>query len=210
MGRFGVVPDRRTIIVLGALVMGMTLTSMLLLVMEPGPVAPLSGITLESIDRSSHPTEKLFDTANARDWRAIVIHDSGSLHGSAGTLNELHQRLGRDGLGYDFVIDNGNGGDDGLIEVGFRWAHQLQGAYVQGKGADWFNNHAIGICVIGNTSHKSLTQAQLHRLVWLVQQLQDRFNIPRNAVFVDLGAHHGTQPGRFPHAWFRQQLLSVR
>lgn len=202
--------DKRTIVVLAALVLGMTLTSGLLLLLEPGPVAPFSGITLQSVDNTIEPTERLFNTTQQKPWLAIVIHDSGSLSGSSQTLNALHEQAGLGGLGYHFVLNNGSDQADGLIEVGFRWQRQFNGAYVQGEGADWFNNNAIGICMVGDADRKGFSESQLRELVWLVQQLQAKFNIPRDAVFVEVGSGQ-EGPGRlFPYAWFRGQLLSPR
>ena len=194
--------------VLGALVMGMTLTSGLLLLLEPGPVAPLTGITLQSVDRATEPAERLFDTTQAKPWLAIVIHDSGGLTGSSESLNTLHENAGLGGLGYHFVVNNGSGQSDGLIEVGFRWQRQFNGNYVQGEGADWFNNNAIGICLVGDADRRSFTEAQLRELVWLVQQLQRKFGIPSDAVFVEVGGGENGPSRLFPYAWFRGQLLS--
>lgn len=207
-----VAPERRTIVVLAALVMGMTLTSGLLLLLEPGPVAPLTGLTLTSLDRSASPEQKLFDTSTTpRQWQAIVIHDSGSLTGSSRTLHQAHEQAGRDGLGYHFVVNNGTGEEDGVIEMGFRWPRQLAGQYVEGgEDAQWFNENAIGICVVGDVDRESPTVAQRAELLWLVQQLQARFNIPRDRVYVEVGSSADSATHLFPHAWFRSQLLTAR
>ena len=211
-GFTGVIPQRRTLVVLAALVVGMTLTSSTLLILEPGPVAPISGITLQSIENDSNaqPEEKLFDFEynNPHRWQAIVIHDSGSLHGSSQTINRVHERLGRGGLGYHFVINNGTDKTDGLIEVGYRWQHQFVGAYLVGDGSEWFNRNAIGICIIGDGDRQRFTKSQLQELVWLVQQLQDRFNVPKEFVFMEVGSGEHGPSKLFPYAWFRQQLLN--
>ena len=51
-----------------------------------------------------------------------------------------------------------------------------------------------------------LTDAQLRELVWLVQKLQARFQIPKEAVYVEVGAGVQGPAVHFPHAWFRRQL----
>lgn len=195
-------------VVLGALVSGMTLASGVLLILEPGPVAPWSGITLQSINRVSTPEQVLFETAGEEaDWQAIVIHDSGTLAGSSRTLNDEHERMGRGGLGYHFVINNGTRQEDGLIEVGFRWDRQFAGDYVTGENADWFHRHAISICLVGDIDRERLTSAQLRELTWLVEQLQQRYNIPRDAVYVNVGSgDETTGETNFPHDWFQQQM----
>lgn len=200
-------PNQRTITVLGSLVVGMTLTSILLLVLTPGPSAPISGVKLQAIERETDRTDKLFDTAQPHPWQAIVIHDTGTTAGSAAAINEAHQRMGRGGLGYHFVVNNGSLAEDGQIDVGFRWQRQFAGYYVEGERAEWFNRNAVGICLIGDADNQRFTDAQLRQLVWLVRQVQQQFDIPRDAVYVDVGSDPN-QPARlFPHVWFRQQLL---
>ncbi|MFA9478308.1 peptidoglycan recognition family protein [Phycisphaerales bacterium AB-hyl4] len=203
------VPNQRTFIVLGALIVGMSLASSVLLLLEPGPMAPFAGVTLQSIDRGpTSSNDRLFDTASPQhDWQAIVIHDSGQPEGNAHTLDRLHDQQGRGGLGYHFVLNNGRGADDGLIELGFRWQHQFAGAYVEGEDASWFNRNGIGICLVGDADNQRMTRAQLRELVWLVRQLQQAHNIPRDAIHIDVGQAAGDEA--FPFAWFRQQLLDI-
>lgn len=197
--------------VLGALVMGMTLTSGLLLVLEPGPVAPFSGVTLQSVDTAAQPQDALFETAQpTHPWQAIVLHDSGSLSGSSQTINAVHERTGKGGLGYHFVINNGNGEADGLIEVGFRWQRQFEGAYLEGPDAARWNRQAIGICLIGDADRRGFTDKQLHEAAWLVQQLQARFNIPESRVYIEVGAKADGPRKLFPESWFRSQLLTPK
>ncbi len=195
-------------VVLGALVAAMTVTSGLLMFLEPGPTAPTSGVALTSIDRgrpSDKPQDKLFSTANVQiPWKSIVIHDSRTPQGSANTLHHIHQQLGRDGLGYHFVIDNGPRDDDGKIEVGFRWSGQAPGDFFDAKTATWPD--AIGICLIGDGDTGRFTDAQLQQLVWLVQQLQQRFGITKDSIYAQVGTR--TAASSFPDAWFRQQLLN--
>lgn len=206
----GVNLDQRTLIVLASLVGGMTLAGGLLLLLEPGPVAPLSHITLYSTDRThaAEPEDRLFNVdASTRPWRGIVVHDTGALHGSARTLNRIHQQANGTGLGYHFVINNGTGEDDGLIEVGFRWEKQFAGAYIDGDQAQTWNDAYIGITLVGDTDRRPLTERQLRELVWLVQRLQSRFSIAREEVYAALGSSDQRLAPHFPHAWFRQQLL---
>ena len=206
-------PDKRTLSVLGALVVSMTITSGVLLALEPGPVSSLPGVSLQSIDQSpqtSSAWQGLFKTATPRQWQAIIIHDSGSARGSARTLDAIARSRGLGGLGDDFVVNNGTGRPDGLIEVGYRWRQQKPGAYVAGSSrrAKWCNSHAIGVCLIGNGDKGGFTHDQLQQLVRLVKQLQRRYNIPRDKVLAAVG--HGKDPAavNFPSVWFREQLLT--
>lgn len=192
-------------ILLGALVAAMTVTSGLLISLEPGPSAPMPGVALQSIDQGDRPEDKLFNTDAVQvGWRSIVIHDSRTTQGSAQTLNHIHEQLGRGGLGYHFVIDNGPSSDDGKIEVGFRWSSQAPGNFFGDNAAPW--SDAIGVCLIGDGDGDQFTQAQLQQLVWLVQQLQQRYGITKDRVFAQIGAQTATSS--FPDAWFRQQLIN--
>lgn len=203
-----VVPDKRTITVLAALILGMTVTSGVLLLLEPGPVAPFPGVTLQSIDTTIAPEDRLFDIPQPLDWQAIIVHDSGTRIGSAKTLSAAHEELGKGGLAHHFVINNGSGEADGMIEIGFRWSSQLIGAYLDGEGADWFNRHGIGICLIGDGDRGGFSDPQLRELIWLVRELQTRFNIPKRAIYTQIGSDPLQPSPRFPDAWFRAQLLN--
>ena len=197
-------------IVLVTLVTGMTVTAGVLRLLEPGPVAPLTGITLQSVEHDYSSAGRLFDTnGSSREWRAIVIHDSGRLADSARSLNHRHKQQGRAGLGYHFVINNGTHNKrDGAVEVGYRWQHQHPGDYfAPGPDADWFHEHAISICMIGDADRRSLTRSQLRELVWLVQKLQSGYDIPAEAVYVQVG---NGRESLFPDGWFRDQLLARR
>lgn len=186
----------------------MTVTSGLLMLLEPGPSTPTAGVALQSIDRGiedAKPQDKLFETsAQEVRWGSIVIHDSRTPQGSAQTMHHIHQKLGRGGLGYHFVIDNGPGSDDGKIEVGFRWSGQAPGAFFDPNTANWPDS--IGVCLIGDGEDDRFSEAQLSQLVWLVQQLQQRYSISKSNVYAQIGA--STASSRFPDAWFRQQLLN--
>lgn len=195
-------------VVLGALVAAMTVTSGLLMLLEPGPSTPRPGVALQSIDRGNRdakPQDKLFDTqAQEGRWTSIVIHDSRTPQGSAQTMHHVHQQLGRGGLGYHFVIDNGPGSDDGKIEVGFRWSSQAPGAFFDVRTANWPD--AIGICLIGDGEAGRFTDAQLNQLIWLVRNLQQRYGISKSSIYAQIGARTATSG--FPDAWFRQQLIN--
>jgi len=191
----------------------MTLASTVLLLLEPTQVAPFNGVRLQSIDRGTEPESVLFatDPAPLADrWSMIVIHDSGTVLGSAESLNREHERLGRGGLGYHFVIGNGSDTTDGLIEVGFRWRTQKVGAHSVGDYAQQFNRHAIGICVVGDADREPITDAQMRELVWLVQQLQHKFGISAKDVYLGIGSGQQDLPaGHFPLGQFQRQLLST-
>src|SRR5688572_24989201 len=119
--------DRRTLMVWVSLIMALSLVSALLLVLNPIPHAPAVGPVLTVLDPSPGDLQSLLTTRTAARpdrWRGIVIHHSGSPHGNAETLGRLHQSQGYGGLGYHFIIGNGDGAYDGEIQAGYRWAQQ--------------------------------------------------------------------------------------
>lgn len=124
-----------------------------------------------------------------REWKHIVIHHSASATGSAASFDRAHRDKGWDGLGYHFVIGNGSGSGDGQVEVGYRWAKQMQGAHA---GNYEYNQHGIGICLVGDFEHAGPPSArQMASLRTLVAFLQARANIPTNEII-----GHGNVPGR--------------
>jgi hypothetical protein len=156
--------------------------------------------------------EVVFNTRQpmpAGQWKAIVIHDSGSPYGTAETLDKQAKAQNLRGLGYHFVIGNGNGMGDGELYVGPRWLDQQPGAHATGKDGDWFNRNAIGICLVGDGERREHTQAELTRLVRLTRALQQELKIPANRVYLHSEIAPVRNPGRmFPAAAFRSQLIS--
>jgi hypothetical protein len=141
-------------------------------------------------------------------WNTIVIHHSAGDFGSAAHFDKYHRTVKNwDELGYHFVIGNGNGATDGLIEVGPRWLKQKHGAHCKTDG-NYYNEHGIGICLVGNFESKRPTNAQIQSLKRLV-----RFLMRETGVRAEKIVSHGDVtgktecPGRhFPLHWFRRSL----
>jgi hypothetical protein len=144
-----------------------------------------------------------------RRWKGIVIHDLGQPVGDAESVHRLHLSYGYQGLGYHFLIGNGNGLGDGIIHVGYRWDRQLPGAHVAGPAGTEHNQHSIGICLVGSGDRRAFTENQVQSLISLVRRLQQELDIPAEGVHLhrDL-APTLASPGRFfPAALLREQLL---
>lgn len=137
-----------------------------------------------------------------RRWIYVVIHHSAT---SAGSVEGIHaeHRQRRDssgnlwlGIGYHFVIGNGNGMQDGQVEATFRWRQQLHGAH---SGSAVHNANGIGICLIGNFEDKAPTAEQLKSVTQLVESLASRYNIPARLVIGHKTVKPTACPGRhFP------------
>ncbi|QOJ17322.1 MAG: N-acetylmuramoyl-L-alanine amidase [Phycisphaeraceae bacterium] len=155
----------------------------------------------------------LFETRVPIDsgrWGGIVIHHSGGPAGDATTLHRQHVSHGLDGLGYHFVIGNGSGMSEGEVAIGYRWAEQLPGAHALGPDASWHNQHSIAICLVGNGESRAFTDHQIESLVRLVRDLQRRFGIPAERVWLHREVASVRSPGRFfPEAAFRERLLPL-
>ena len=95
-------------------------------------------------------------------WRYIVIHHSATERGCAATFDKMHRVVrGWDELGYHFVITNGKGGADGVVEVGPRWRKQKWGAHCGGTPDNEYNEYGIGICLVGKFDARLPSQKQL-------------------------------------------------
>ncbi|QDU34716.1 N-acetylmuramoyl-L-alanine amidase [Poriferisphaera corsica] len=196
----------------------MTIISGLLLVLEPRPLAPLGDVTLMSTEVDVQPEERLFSKEAERQWDRIVIHDTRASDGSADSLNAIDAELGKGGLAYHFVVNNGSEKQDGLIEIGYRWQRQESGAYfdiddtmteaVKVNNRE-FNDFGIGIAVVGDLDRKPLTDKQMSELIWLVRQLQKQYRIPQDRVFVQVGSGQFSNTSLFREVHFRQQLFKL-
>jgi hypothetical protein len=139
------------------------------------------------------------DTPLRRDWNYIVVHHSHTDAGSEAIFDRYHrEERGWRGVGYDFVIGNGDGSADGMIEVTFRWEKQIQGAHA---GVQKYNDHGIGICLVGDFQSHRPTGRQMQSLVALVGYLQEKCHIPSQNVLGHRHVKNTKCPGRnFP--WF--------
>jgi N-acetylmuramoyl-L-alanine amidase len=131
-----------------------------------------------------------------RDWQYIVIHHSATPTGSMAFFDKEHKAKGWDGVGYHFVIGNGTETGDGQVEVTQRWPLQKWGAHAKTMD-NRFNEHGIGICLVGNFDVERPSPQQLRSLSRLVAHLAQTYRIsPQNVV-----GHRDTKPtdcpGRF-------------
>lgn len=118
--------------------------------------------------------------ANERDWKYIVLHHTATSRGDVESIDRAHsRRTDADGdpwlgIGYHFVIGNGNGMPDGEIEPTFRWNDQIHGAHA---GADRYNQRGIGIALVGNFEKQRPSSAQIAAVKTLIGMLKNRYGI---------------------------------
>jgi hypothetical protein len=154
-------------------------------------------------------------------WKAIVIHDSRSPAGDLASIERRHLDAGLAGLGFHFVIGNGQGMDDGQVAVGYRWERQLPGAHASAEmraprtsransvalDAAALNRSAVAVCLVGNGERRPFTDLQLRELAAVVRALQAEFGIASADVFLRSELVPGASSGHFPVAEFRAALL---
>ena len=128
-----------------------------------------------------------------RSWQAIVIHHSATPGGGAMRFDREHREKGWDELGYDFVVGNGTDTSDGQIEVGSRWTKQKIGAHAKTPD-NWYNEHGIGICLVGNFDADRPTAAQMHSVARLVAYMMKTYRIPADHII----GHGDTKPTDCP------------
>lgn len=131
-------------------------------------------------------------------WSHIVLHHSATGTGGASRFDKYHrQNNGWDELGYHFVIGNGTDTPDGHVEVGPRWHKQKHGAHCKTPG-NYYNEHGIGICLVGDFTVARPTTAQLASLQKLVRFLCNKCRIQPKRVTTHGALKKATQcPGRF-------------
>jgi N-acetyl-anhydromuramyl-L-alanine amidase AmpD len=212
--------SRRTRVVWGAFAAAMTLACGVLVLGDaegPRPVV-MAVPELESrTDLGVNPREARLDR---KRWDAIVIHHSGTPAGDGASIARMHAEQGLVGLGYHFVIGNGQGLGDGAIEVGARWNRQQPGAHVASRAhvagaapvavssADHLNEHAVAICLVGNGDRRRFTDRQIRELSSLVRRLQRELGIAADRVYLHGDVAPVSSPGvHFPAAEFEGQLL---
>lgn len=88
----------------------------------------------------------------------LLLHGSGAGHGSARLIERYHAAMRGQGKVYHFVIGNGSGAADGLVETGARWS-------------DVADEGDIEVCLVGDFNERAPTQAQMEALHELTDYL---------------------------------------
>jgi hypothetical protein len=142
-------------------------------------------------------------------WNVIVVHHSANNNDTPRSMDEYHTKVRKwaNGLGYHFVIGNGVNTEDGRVYVGSRWKRQITGAHCKSSSGryfgawrknNYFNEHGIGVCLIGNFEQRRPTRKQLAALEQLTQFLCSRTGINPAHVYGHGDVTHKTLcPGRY-------------
>jgi hypothetical protein len=110
-----------------------------------------------------------------------------------------------DGIPDHFVIGNGDGCQDGEIQITQRWTQQDMPGNIPGLPRTQPN--FISICLVGDFDAAQPTPNQRQRLAALVSALQRKLDIPAKNVVLSSGGVGIAGIGRnFPLSAFRAQL----
>ena len=148
-------------------------------------------------------------------WKYIIVHHSATQVGGAERFDRIHRQpkslggQGMDELGYHFVIGNGTDTPDGKIEVGTRWIRQKHGAHcrVPGDASNEYNEHGIGICLVGDFEHSRPSAAQMKSLIYLTNGLLGSTHLAKSAVHYHRDFKNTKCPGRyFPYSRYERSL----
>lgn len=141
-------------------------------------------------------------------WKVIVVHHSAAPNATPQGMHRYHRDIRKwaNGLGYHFVIGNGVKYPDGKLYVGPRWRSQLTGAHCAARAgrylgvrrpSNYFNEHGIGICLIGNFETAQPTPKQMETLRDLICVLSRHASVDASQVFGHGEVTHRTAcPGR--------------
>jgi len=168
------------------------------------------------VTRVALPPAWLPPTGLSTRWTAIVIHHTASETGSLTDINQWHprERLGRLRLSLRDRQRHKSG--DGQIEVGPRWVNQSTGAHTRLYGqtssaeGNYYNEHGIGIVLVGNMDEAGPTAKQLDSLVRLIGYLSNTCHIPLSHVYCHGELKSTDCPGQyFPKVEVRRRLMDA-
>lgn len=161
----------------------------------PAANTPLASANAEAQCRWSPPQ------GTSSRWTSIVIHHSGTTDDDAASLEKYHTTpvsqggMGLDELGYHFVITNPKSSGHARVEVGPRWWKQKHGAHCSESG-NWYNDHGIGICIVGDFDEEAPSEGQVAALAELIRFLMQQCGVPESRVYTHAGIGEPTScPG---------------
>lgn len=147
--------------------------------------------------------------AKPNTWYWIIIHHTATPAGALARINASHRGKGWEAAGYHFVIGNGTESGDGQIEVGPRWPQQRVGAHTRSSD-NRFNEHGIGIVLVGNFNETRPSARQLDSAARLVAYLMKTYRVPPERVIGHRDASATQCPGRnVSIAQIRQRAVQI-
>lgn len=167
--------------VLAALLVSMTVGAVVLMALSGNP--PSAGPFCLSSYYRLDPVEKAIHSRAAQSynrWGCIEIYYSGTKAGNIEQLASMSGLAGPQDINCHFVICNGLGGKEGLIQTTEKWQRQwsiLQGGNRYGSG------RTIRLCVIADPPVTGPTDCQIKRTEALVEGLCRKLDIQSQSVY---------------------------
>lgn len=126
----------------------------------------------------------------------IILHHTAAEEKDAEQIRRYHLSKGWQDIGYDFMIER-----DGHTAAGRSLS--IQGAHA---GVLYYNQHAIGVAVIGNLSKRDIFPQQLASLIELLHELRKNYNIPLQNILLHKEIKNTECPGaQFP----KKQIIKI-
>lgn len=155
--------------------MSMTVGAIVLMALDKesisaGPFSLASYTNLDPVEEAA----RRVSTLNIHEWEKIEVSYSKTESGNIASLAGAEELATTEDVNFHFVICNGEGGMDGLIETAKRW--QMQRPCLPGK--DWYGNgETIRICLIADGIGQMPTDCQIQRTTALIDALSRDFNL---------------------------------
>lgn len=150
-------------------------------------------------ERPSALSAELSPEVAARNWQTIVLHHSATEGSTVEAIDAAHRQR-KDakgapwlGIGYHFVVGDGQGMADGAVEPTFRWRDQLHGAH---SGDRIHNDSGIGICLVGNFDEYPPSPRQIAAAKQLLADLQTTYGINNANVLIHKNLSATNCPGK--------------
>jgi hypothetical protein len=146
---------------------------------DGGQVVPRSAWTRAGPDLSHmRPMDgvKLVTVHHSGDGKAFLATDATEVAMHIEGVRQWHRQRGMVDIGYHFAIDRA-----GRVWQLRHWKYEGQHVRIGAGGVRW-NEHNIGVVVLGDFTRQNLSAAQTERLVEFVGFLRTRYTLPRGAV----------------------------
>ena len=177
--------EKKVLVILG---FSITLGAIILNALGHNP--PSAGaFCLSSYYRLGSVKKAIYSRAyqSEKRWNQIKIDYSGTESGNNKQLALLNKADSSEDVNYHFIICNGNGGKDGLIQSTEKWQSQSSITAGQNRSdkqtlSETLNEQTIYICVIADSVTSPPTDFQIKRTEELVEGLCRKFNIQPESI----------------------------
>ncbi len=187
-----------TIKTLGALVIAMSLGTLILLWMEPNlpaqPKIPLAAVGDNVAPANYDFIHKIDVPMQHIKWRNVIVHDAGA--DGPGIPHRCH-----------FLIGTAGQYGDGVIVTTKLWQQQNTGNHIHVPGFA-FEDQSVGVCLLSDSRQTAPTRRQLAALIHVVRGLQVTCQIPPDRVYLHSELSDDGCPGQhFQARTFRKRLI---